>query len=224
VLLDAPLAFGTALLIIGGIVWCFMDWRYGGTIANRDGIIANRDAELLLARAQRDDYQNKLGGASPDQAAREIEQLKLALLSLQQSSPRHLSPQQQEKIIASIVLSNNVTYRIRVSAPDKCSDCLAFATEITAVLSKSRGWRIDGPMSGGQILSDESSVVLLVRDKDKRPRAAEIIARALNAANILFSWHSYEQLGRPSPVLGPKGAILEQQPPYDMGIHVAPMI
>src|SRR5258708_1769808 len=65
---DAPLSFATSVAAVALITWFAMDWRYGG-------VISNKDSELSLAKAQRDDYRDKLGGATPDQARAKIEAL-----------------------------------------------------------------------------------------------------------------------------------------------------
>lgn len=57
------------------IVWIAMDWRYAGIIASRDGIIASREAAINLIATQRDDYKEKLGGVSPDQAKSRVDAL-----------------------------------------------------------------------------------------------------------------------------------------------------
>jgi hypothetical protein len=62
----APVVFGAALLILGVAIWWAMDWRYSG-------IIANRDAKVSGAKAQRDEYKDKLHGDTPDQAKARID-------------------------------------------------------------------------------------------------------------------------------------------------------
>src|ERR1700726_4068447 len=61
----------TFFVIVGlivGVVWWIMDWRYGG-------IITNKDSEIVLAKSQRDDYRDKMGGATPDQAKARVDAL-----------------------------------------------------------------------------------------------------------------------------------------------------
>src|SRR5258708_34613959 len=79
---NAPSSAVVVVLAILTVVWIAMDWRYGGIIGNRDGIIASRDAEIKLIVTQRDDYIDKLGGASPDQAKARIDALEKANESL----------------------------------------------------------------------------------------------------------------------------------------------
>lgn len=72
----APAVFAAALLILAGGIWWALDWRYSG-------IIANRDAEISSLKTQRDEYRDRLNGASPDQAAQKIKDLTDQLAFLQ---------------------------------------------------------------------------------------------------------------------------------------------
>jgi hypothetical protein len=76
VIAHAPVTIVAALLIMGGAIWWAMDWRYSG-------IIVNRDAEISSLRTQRDEYREKLSGATPDQAAHKIRDLNGQVEALQ---------------------------------------------------------------------------------------------------------------------------------------------
>lgn len=65
---SAPASALVLSLGVFAVAWAALDWRYAAILANRDGIIASRDATIDLITTQRDDYKDKLGGASPDQA------------------------------------------------------------------------------------------------------------------------------------------------------------
>src|SRR5579859_7548993 len=83
---NLPTFFVIAVLMFSailGTVWWLMDWRYGGIISGRDGIIANKDSEITLLRGQRDDYKDKLSGATPDQAKARIDDLENRLAKLE---------------------------------------------------------------------------------------------------------------------------------------------
>jgi hypothetical protein len=58
---DAPAVFAGAILLVAGVVWWIMSWRYSAIIRNRERIIAL--------------YKNRLGGASPDEAKGKIDSL-----------------------------------------------------------------------------------------------------------------------------------------------------
>jgi hypothetical protein len=55
VVTSAPVPFLLAVLIMAGLIWLAMDWRYGSVITGRDGIIANKDSEITLLKGQRDE-------------------------------------------------------------------------------------------------------------------------------------------------------------------------
>lgn len=79
---NAPASVIAIALGVFAIVWIAMDWRYAGVIANRDGVIANREAAINLIATQRDDYKDKLGGVSPDQAKSRMDALENVNASL----------------------------------------------------------------------------------------------------------------------------------------------
>jgi len=79
---NAPASAIAIILGVFSVVWIAMDWRYAGIIANRDGIIASREAAINLIATQRDDYKDKLGGASPDQAKSRMDALEKANATL----------------------------------------------------------------------------------------------------------------------------------------------
>src|SRR5258708_36334735 len=95
---NLPTFFVLAVLMFGaifGVVWWLMNWRYGGVIAGRDGIITNKDSEIALLRGQRDDYKDKLSGATPDQAKNRINDLERQLNALAKKvEPRSLTADQ----------------------------------------------------------------------------------------------------------------------------------
>lgn len=95
VISGAPVAFFGALLVLAvGIYWA-LDWRYGG-------VIVNRDAELSSVRAQRDDYKEKLSGASPDQAAQRIAALEAKVKLWEPRIQRRLTADQKQKLVAAL--------------------------------------------------------------------------------------------------------------------------
>jgi hypothetical protein len=72
VIRHAPISFVTAVVVVGGAIWLILSWSYDSRLASKDAQIASRDGQIALLTRQRDDYRDKLGGASPDQAAQKI--------------------------------------------------------------------------------------------------------------------------------------------------------
>src|SRR5262249_60686968 len=103
VIADARLVFATALLVAGMAIYWVMDWRYVA-------ILSNRDSEIALLKSQRDDYKDKLGGASPDQARARIDALESRLAQLEPKlenrfarlEPRRITPEQRATFIQAI--------------------------------------------------------------------------------------------------------------------------
>ncbi len=79
VIARTPVVFAAALLILAAAIWWAMDWRYSS-------IIANRDTQISSLETQRDEYKNKLSGATPEEAAqrtvaleKQVSELKVAV-------------------------------------------------------------------------------------------------------------------------------------------------
>ena len=68
VIARAPVPFLIAVALVGLIIWSVLAYSYSTRIANLK-------SEIGLVTRQRDDYREKLGGASPDQAKSKIEEL-----------------------------------------------------------------------------------------------------------------------------------------------------
>ena len=82
--------FVVIIVLILGAIWWLMDWRYGSLISNRDSIITNRDSEIALLKGQRDDYRDKLGGATAEQAKAAIDAIKNQQTASDPSRPLNL--------------------------------------------------------------------------------------------------------------------------------------
>jgi hypothetical protein len=68
----APWSFAAAVFvmicIIVPVVWLLINWSYSSVIKHKSG-------EISLLERQRDDYKDKLGGASPNEAKERIDSL-----------------------------------------------------------------------------------------------------------------------------------------------------
>ncbi|MGA7682965.1 MAG: hypothetical protein WCA54_22560, partial [Pseudolabrys sp.] len=67
-IVEAPLVFGAAVLLLGAIIWAALRWRYSRGIERRNHIIAL--------------YKARLNGATPDQAKAKIDSLEGQVVSL----------------------------------------------------------------------------------------------------------------------------------------------
>ncbi len=95
IILAAPISFAVVIVASFAIIWWIMDWRYGG-------IISNRESELQLVTAQRDDYRDKLKGASPDEAKAKIETLQNIISQTIGAKWPPLTKDQSERLTAAV--------------------------------------------------------------------------------------------------------------------------
>jgi hypothetical protein len=89
VIKGAPVSFVACTLVAGFIIWFALDWKYSSLISNRDSVITNKDSQIALVTGERDNYREKLNGASPDQAKARIDALEAKVASLAGCGKRH---------------------------------------------------------------------------------------------------------------------------------------
>jgi hypothetical protein len=130
--------FFVILVIIIGAVWWLMDWRYGGVVAQRDGVIANRDSEITLQKGQRDDYKDKLNGATPDQAKARIDALEARLGA---AEPRRLTADQRAILIARLTPPAATTPIVSIVG-EAAGDSPQLAADYASVFRSVSGWNI----------------------------------------------------------------------------------
>lgn len=75
VIAQAPLPFVISLVTSVAIVWGVFHFVYRTRFENMEARLEIKDDQIELVTRQRDEYLEKLGGASPDQAKARIEEL-----------------------------------------------------------------------------------------------------------------------------------------------------
>lgn len=182
VIADAPLSFTVALLVIAGVIWWAIDWRYSGILSNRDGVIQNRDSEIALLKSQRDDYKENLGGRSPDEAKARLDALESSVGKL---LPRRLTEEQKHGIRAA--LNRVPAGEIAVSHEMSCADCNGYANDFRQVFSQA-GWRVRAPavMGIGATLLSSNGMSVVVPNPEQPTEAARLIIATLRQQNIPF--------------------------------------
>jgi hypothetical protein len=170
---NAPTSFVTALVAGFVLIWLGLDWRYAG-------IISNKDSEITLIKSQRDDYHDKLGGASPDQAKAKLDALEKKVAEIDRAivRPRRLSEQQKEQIAGSI---RGTAARIAIEHEGSCFDCPRFAADLALAL---RGWRISEGMGFGPGNRPATGLRVSARDFDSPPVLA--LLAGLRRADVRF--------------------------------------
>jgi hypothetical protein len=129
VIAGAPATFAIALLALAGAIWWAMDWKYSS-------VISNKDSEISLIKGQRDDYKDKLSGATPDQAKARIDTLEKIVSRLQ---PRRLSSDQATELVRT--LSQISSRGIQITNDLTCPDCSAFTNDLRSAFNRG-GWKV----------------------------------------------------------------------------------
>ncbi|WP_407146333.1 hypothetical protein [Bradyrhizobium sp. ORS 86] len=176
---NLPTFFGILVLMCFSI-WQLVDWQY-------KTIINNKDSELTLAKSQRDDYRDRLGGASPDQAKKRMEDLERQVATLaKRIDPRSLTKEQQQSLSESAKIVPGIDNRVSISGDIACNDCSIYANDLAAVL-RDVGWNVTTGFIMGPNRHPKSGLGLAVVDpKNLSPAEAKMEA-ALRAAGISFN-------------------------------------
>ena len=124
---SAPIPFAAALIVLAGLIWTIVSWSYRSTVSSKD-------AEIALLVRQRDDYKDKLGGASPDEARARIDRLETQIGAF---APRRLTDDQRMRFAAILKrLSGTVDIAFDISA----ADARLLARDFVAAFD-SAGWQ-----------------------------------------------------------------------------------
>jgi hypothetical protein len=181
---EAPVTFIVALLVLGGVVWWLLDWRYSGIVSNRDGTISNRDSEISLLRGQRDDYKEKLSGASPEQAKAKIEALESRLAQLE---PRRTTQDQRNKLLEKLRLPSNIDYLVEIARDASTPDGVQYASDFLGVFHEA-GWRTSAPIVMGiGNLPLAAGLIVQVSSLANPPSEGKTVLDALKYAGIPFA-------------------------------------
>ena len=175
VIADAPGIFVAAILVMGFAIWWAMDWRYGG-------IVANRDAQISTIQSQRDEYRDKLQGATPDEAKAKIEQLETRLARIE---PRRLSKEQRAELISSLRTATGGPYSIAIIS-EASGDSPQFAADISSAFRTAGGWQISEPSVMGLGNRPPHGIAVQFRDLNNPPPEGQIVLSALRAAGFKF--------------------------------------
>ncbi|MFK4486903.1 hypothetical protein [Bradyrhizobium sp. USDA 336] len=183
----APAPHVVAFLAMALLVYFAVDWRYSGIVANRDATIASRDAELALARGQRDAYKDKLNGASPDEAKNRIEDLQRQVTALAKHiDPRSIKADQERILAAALKITDGTKPPIGIAADVACTDCSIYGNDIARIFNDA-GWGVTvGIIMGNPTPSIVGLNVGVADPGTLSPIEAKVI-NALKSAGVPFT-------------------------------------
>jgi hypothetical protein len=190
VIAEAPATFVVALLVLAGAVWWLLDWKYSSVVASRDAIIGNRDSEIALLKGQRDDYKDKLSGATPDQAKAHIVALEARLARVE---GRRLSDVQKKNLVDQLRSSHGT---IMVSMDMNCADCGQYGSDFARAF-RDAGWEVIESRVQMPSNRPASSLGLRVPDIKNPSSESQRLINFLQGNNIRFDLQ--QSVARPLP-------------------------
>jgi hypothetical protein len=131
----------------------------------------------------RDDYKEKLSGATPEQAKARIDALESRLARLE---PRRLTETQRADLTARLPIPTGATYLVAVSRDMACADCSGLAADISRAFSGAGGWQISNPMMMGINNTPPHGIAVRCADINNPSPEARIVIEAMRAARIQF--------------------------------------
>jgi hypothetical protein len=171
----APVAFFAAVLVLAGGMWWAMDWGYGR-------VIANRDSEISNLKTQRDEYKDKLSGATPDQAAQRVSALEIRIRQLDPKPQRHLTEDQKKKLVDGLTKLAVDIPEIAVFA-EAAREPARFAVEFMDVFKKA-GISPLGPISTIPNFVSETGILVGLIDPEKPSELANKYIEVLRSTGL----------------------------------------
>lgn len=176
VISGASWSFVTAIVVVAGALWIFMELIHSAEISGKDATIETQKAQI-------DSYKDKLSGATPDEAKAKIANLEARLAKME---PRRLSSEQRNSILSSLTESGGVTAGSGILSHDMTrADCAQYAADFEEVLLKAH-WQSMPSGVVGAAMASPKGIAILTPDPSNPLPEAKALAEALVAANIPF--------------------------------------
>jgi hypothetical protein len=182
---SAPLTFAaallTALVIFIPLIWLTVSFLKSEQLASKEAQLATKNAEIGFLQRQLAEYQDKLKVGSPDEAMQK-------LAELEKFAPRRLRPDQKEAIQSVFKPQYSYRWSIQVYYYRLCVDCSDYGRQISDVLQTEKSGNVSlADFSGGDF-GDKAGLFLGVVDPSNPPSIALLLAKALGAARIDYTY------------------------------------
>jgi len=145
-------------------------------------VIANRDSEISSLKTQRDEYKDKLSGATPDQAAQRVSALEIRIRELDPKPQRHLTEDQKKKLVDGLTKLAVDIPQIAVFA-EAAREPARFAVEFMGVFKKA-GISSLGPISTIPNFVSETGILVGLIDPEKPSELANKYIEVLRSAGL----------------------------------------
>jgi hypothetical protein len=173
-----PVAFIGSLLVLAGIVYVAMRWRYGV-------VISDLEERLKVCSERVAEFCKKLNTQSPDEAKAHLDAIEAQLAALRrQVPPRRLTDRQRVLLRDAIVRPVRVACSIEIEHDMSCSDCKAYAQDFCSVFAAIPGWRVNALGFYNLEEVPSSGLGLRVIDPTNLTNTEFIVLNALQQAGI----------------------------------------
>jgi hypothetical protein len=164
-------------------IWLVLNWSYRTRIENFQARLGSKDEQIASLQRQRDEYKNKLSGASPDEAKARIEALERRLIQVE---PRRLAAEQREIIVRVLRSALGEAHTVQVAYDAACADCNGYAAEVGAAIGAAPGWTPINAMVMGPRMQSAKGLAVLVPDLNNPGQTASLLMRAFSEAGVAF--------------------------------------
>jgi len=169
---NAPIPFLAAVLLMGFVIWKVVQREYSTRLTNSASDIASLERRI-------GEYEGKLSGATPDEAAARIERLEAEIAALK---PRAITPEQQKIIAHSL---EGTAGHAHLQKDMACPDANAVVGGLERAFARA-GWRVDGAMVLVIGVPSRTGVGIWVEDAATIPEPHRRGMDAFRAADVDF--------------------------------------
>ena len=175
----APFPVFIFVLIAGAMGWLISNWYYDAKVASLDSRLSSKDGEIALITRQRDEYKEKLGGASPDAAKARIEDLESKIRFLM---PRRISEEQRVRLVE---ILKRTAGKVEIGADMSVADASGFASGLINAFNNAH-WKTETPAVLGVSNPPPLGLGLIVPNPNSLTMSQKLVVEALRAAKVEF--------------------------------------
>lgn len=169
---NAPIPFFAAVLLAGFVIWKLVQREYATRLTNSASDIGSLERRVK-------EYEGKLSGATPDEAASRIARLEAQVAAL---TPRSISPDQERAIAHSLAgTAGTVHLQKDMACPDANGIVAGFERAF-----RRAGWGVNGAMVLGIGMPSATGIGVWVRDPTTIMPSHQAVMTAFREAEVDF--------------------------------------
>jgi hypothetical protein len=169
---QAPVTFLAAIIVVAGLLYWVMNWRYDAIISALNGRIGLRDDQIAQLK-------EKVGTASPDEIKARIDRLEAQVHGM---APRRLTNPQKAALSDALKRQPG---KIQISSDVAAGDSRAFSGDLINAF-QTAGWHIQNAMVMGPGNPSPHGLSLTVENPEALTPHQALIVQAFRANEIVF--------------------------------------